>query len=225
MAKKTAKKTSARKPVAKKRTVRKPAVRKPAARKTVQTAPVSEPIEPAEPTDTDTDTDIDTDTDTDTAAEPSEPAEPTEPSTEPASNKKKSDEYKRVQTHATIPGVGKVKTTVIEVTLDGETHRATTRHACWIWLKAKRAEKRELVKAQKESDLAEKTAARFEKMAPRMTATLAHVSKKLEGLAAAPVINDYHREQLKNAIGLINAVVVDRKRIDNIDEDGKGNDA
>ena len=196
MAKKSSKKTTARKTTARKSATKKTTARKSATKKTTATEPETAP---------------------ETAPE-TEPETAPETATGPA---KKGDEYKRVQTYAVIPGVGKVKTTVIEVVFEGKTHRETTRHACWIWLKGKRAEKRELVKAQKESDRIEKANKRYEKMAPRMTETLAHVSRKLEGLAAAPVISDAHREQLENAINLINAVVAERKKLD---EDGKVND-
>lgn len=125
------------------------------------------------------------------------------------------ERYKKINTKATVPGIGEIDITLIEVRFRDEIHRAPTKKACAAWYREMAAIANEEVKKEREAVKAEKLAERIAKLGPAITGLLDKMAANLGTYAASPAIdNDSQRAALQNAVTLIRDVVAAREAND-----------
>ena len=125
----------------------------------------------------------------------------------PAKKKYKNPyEYKKVETEADVPGVGKIKVTLIEVEHNEEKFRCTTRKEAINWLRSKRSAERELKAAEREA----KNANRINKSFPMVTARISDHATKIANLAEGATVNQDEKDLLNKVAEMLADCVIIR---------------
>ncbi len=129
-----------------------------------------------------------------------------------ANNAKRSELFKKVETVADVPGVGKIPITLIEVEFGGQVHRANTRKECQQWLTAQRKAVHDKARAENEAERTKKAEERYAKMAPAVTDRLEAISEKLRKLSENETVESNEEPLLLEAAALITQVAVLRRQ-------------
>jgi hypothetical protein len=130
---------------------------------------------------------------------------------------KRPNVYRRVQTMATVPGVGEIPITLVEVEFGGETKRANTRKECAAWLKIKRRQAADQAKEERQAAREQRDLERYGRMAPAVTDRLLGFTRKIEKLADNSTVTEQDRELIVKATAILISVANDRAARDKAD--------